>query len=102
MNLSYSLYCLYRTFFSAYHTSLAVIIIRIWKTVIIYGDTAIRTSYETGHTFGANIVIPDRFKYTPVTGFLIAVFVVVFMAGLEITAASNGIVKMGLLCRRLQ
>jgi len=68
MNLPHFLYCLYRTFLNAYHTSLAVIIIRIGKAVFIYCNAAIWTPGNTGHTLSTGLIIPDGLKYPPVTG----------------------------------
>ena len=68
MHLPHSFYCFYGAFLSTDHASLAVIVVRVGKAIFIHGNAAIRASGNAGHTFGADIVIPDRLKYPPVTG----------------------------------
>ena len=67
MHLPHPFYRLYGTFLSTDHASLAVIVVRIGKAVFFHSNAAIGTSGNAGHTFGADIVVPDRLKYPPVT-----------------------------------
>ena len=68
MHLPHPLDRLYGTVLKTDHTSFTIIVVRIGEAIFVNSNAAIRTPGNAGHTFGADIVIPDGLKYPPVTG----------------------------------
>src|SRR3990172_902805 len=67
MNLPFCQDSLNRTLLSTYHATLAVFIIRIRKTVFIYGYTPVRAPGNACHALGAFFIIPYRPEQPPVS-----------------------------------